>query len=42
MCFIKITELKLHYVQNFECEYRGKIVVKNRGAMEMYFINNNK
>ncbi|SRX73815.1 adenylate/guanylate cyclase domain-containing protein [Aequorivita antarctica] len=25
----------------FECEYRGEIAVKNRGAMKMYFINNN-
>lgn len=24
---------------DFECEYRGKIAVKNRGEMEMYFVN---
>ncbi|MCB0399515.1 MAG: tetratricopeptide repeat protein [Winogradskyella sp.] len=24
---------------DFECEYRGKIAVKNRGEMKMYFVN---
>ena len=27
---------------NFDCEYRGKIEVKNRGEMKMYFVNNLK
>ena len=27
---------------NFECEYRGEIDVKNRGQMKMYFVNKNK
>jgi class 3 adenylate cyclase len=26
----------------FDCEYRGEIAVKNRGAMKMYFVNNTK
>ena len=26
----------------FECEYRGEIEVKNRGTMKMYFVNNVK
>lgn len=27
---------------NFNCEYRGKIDVKNRGEMKMYFVNSEK
>lgn len=26
----------------FECEYRGKIDVKHRGLMKMYFVNERK
>ena len=24
---------------DFECEYRGKLQVKNRGELDMYFVN---
>jgi class 3 adenylate cyclase len=27
---------------DFECEFRGKIPVKNRGEMNMYFVNGPK
>ena len=27
---------------NYNCEYRGKVPVKNKGMMEMYFVNNLK
>ena len=27
---------------NFDCEYRGEIEVKNRGMMKMYFVNDTK
>ena len=26
----------------FDCEYRGEIEVKNRGMMKMYFVNKRK
>lgn len=40
---INIGENTYELVKNdFECEYRGEIAVKNRGAMKMYFINNSK
>lgn len=37
---INISENTYNIIKNdFECEYRGKIAVKNRGEMEMYFVN---
>ncbi|MDY2586592.1 adenylate/guanylate cyclase domain-containing protein [Winogradskyella aquimaris] len=37
---INISEDTYNIVKNdFECEYRGKIAVKNRGEMKMYFVN---
>lgn len=28
--------------ENFDCEYRGEVAVKNRGKMKMYFVNDIK
>ncbi|MEO6348869.1 MAG: adenylate/guanylate cyclase domain-containing protein [Aquaticitalea sp.] len=40
---INIGETTYELVKDtFECEYRGEIAVKNRGAMKMYFVNNIK
>jgi class 3 adenylate cyclase len=37
---INISEDTYNIVKDdFECEYRGKIAVKNRGEMKMYFVN---
>ena len=37
---INISEDTYNIIKNdFECEYRGKIAVKNRGEMKMYFVN---
>ena len=27
---------------DFDCEYRGEITVKNRGMLKMYFVNSSK
>ena len=37
---INISDNTYHLVKDFfDCEYRGKIEVKNRGLMNMYFVN---
>lgn len=39
---INISENTYQLVKSeFDCEYRGKIAVKNRGALKMYFVKNN-
>jgi class 3 adenylate cyclase len=38
---INISEYTYQIIKNdFECEYRGEIEVKNKGMMKMYFVNN--
>ena len=38
---INISEHTFELIKNeFNCEYRGEIAVKNRGKMKMYFVNN--
>ena len=40
---VNISKPTYEWVQDrFKCEYRGKIEVKNRGALEMYFVDNRK
>ncbi|WP_338764872.1 adenylate/guanylate cyclase domain-containing protein [Bernardetia sp. ABR2-2B] len=37
---VNISETTYNYVKNdFECEYRGKITAKNKGEIDMYFVN---
>ena len=37
---INISEYTYAIVKNdFECEYRGELAVKNRGVLKMYFVN---
>ncbi|WP_400078793.1 adenylate/guanylate cyclase domain-containing protein [Winogradskyella sp. R77965] len=39
---INISEDTYKVIKNdFDCEYRGELAVKNRGNLKMYFINNN-
>ncbi|WP_291723936.1 adenylate/guanylate cyclase domain-containing protein [Bernardetia sp.] len=36
---VNISETTYHHVKNdFECEYRGKITAKNKGEIDMYFV----
>ena len=38
---INISECTYQIIKNdFDCEYRGEIEVKNKGMMKMYFVNN--
>lgn len=40
---INISEFTYELVkESFDCTYRGEIVVKNKGSMKMYFVNNQK
>ncbi len=40
---INISENTYHLIRNeFECDYRGEIEVKNKGMMKMYFIKDKK
>ncbi|WP_371133000.1 adenylate/guanylate cyclase domain-containing protein [Lutibacter sp.] len=40
---INVSENTYELIRNeFDCEYRGEIEVKNRGMMKMYFVNNIK
>ncbi len=40
---INISEFTYELIKDsFDCSYRGKVAVKNKGTMKMYFVNNQK
>jgi class 3 adenylate cyclase len=40
---IALSESTYHHVKDqFECEHRGAIEAKNKGPMDMYFLNRDK
>ena len=40
---VNVSESTYQIIRNqFECEHRGRIEAKNRGFLEMYFVNRNQ